>query len=119
MNTTQLLIKRGNTAQVSSYVGPIGELVLNTETYTVYVGDGITPGGQLVGGEAILASIANITTTVSTLVGNISSLTHGVYGDANVAAYLPTNSTISGITSDIAAYETCIRLFLISFTFNV
>jgi hypothetical protein len=45
----QVLIKRGNTASVSTYVGPLGELVLNTDTNQVYVHDGATAGGILVG----------------------------------------------------------------------
>ena len=62
---TEILIKRGTTSQVAGYTGPLGELVMDTTANLVYVQDGRTAGGHLVGS------------------GN-------TYGNANVAAYLPT-----------------------------
>jgi hypothetical protein len=38
-------IARGNSAEVSAYTGPSGEIVVNTEEKRVHVQDGLTPGG--------------------------------------------------------------------------
>jgi hypothetical protein len=38
----------------------LGELVLNTDTFEVYVHDGVTPGGQLVTGEGSVSSYSNV-----------------------------------------------------------
>lgn len=73
----QILIKRGNTVEASSYVGPLGELVLDTDTNRVYVHDGVTAGGTLVGDD----------------IGFI-------YGNANIAAYLPTDPTITSLIAN-------------------
>lgn len=45
----QILIKRGNTTVTSDYIGPIGELVLDTDLKAIRVQDGITPGGTIIG----------------------------------------------------------------------
>jgi hypothetical protein len=46
--------RRGTTAQVANYVAASGEIIFNTDTKKVFVGDGTTPGGILIsgGGEA-------------------------------------------------------------------
>ena len=68
----QVLIKRGNTAGISSYVGPIGELVLNTDTMAVYVQNGVTPGGVLVtdGGSGTYSNV-NVNSYLQQFDGNI------------------------------------------------
>jgi hypothetical protein len=43
---------RGSTAQVAAYTGPLGEIVVNTDDYTLHVQDGSTPGGHQVGSLA-------------------------------------------------------------------
>jgi len=48
--TPPLQLRRGPTAKVSDYVAAQGELVFNTSTNQVYVGDGVTVGGILVTG---------------------------------------------------------------------
>jgi hypothetical protein len=39
---------RGSTSQVGAYTGPAGELVLNTDDWSLQAQDGITAGGWLV-----------------------------------------------------------------------
>jgi hypothetical protein len=39
---------RGNTAAVAAYTGPSGELVLNTDDWSLQVQDGVTAGGWVV-----------------------------------------------------------------------
>jgi hypothetical protein len=79
----QVLIKRGNTSSVSTYVGPLGELVLDTNTNLVYVHDGVTVGGTVVGG------------------GDGGGGSN--YSNANVAAYLPSDVTITSLIANAAA----------------
>jgi hypothetical protein len=44
----QILLKRGNSAVSSTYVGPLGEITLDTTFKTIRIHDGITPGGNLI-----------------------------------------------------------------------
>lgn len=48
-----LQIKRGVTAKVKAYTPRAGELVLDTTTSILYVGDGTTLGGTPVGGTPV------------------------------------------------------------------
>jgi len=45
----RLRILRATTEANTQYVGEPGQMVLDTQTYTLYLHDGETPGGQLVG----------------------------------------------------------------------
>jgi hypothetical protein len=83
----QVLIKRGNTSSVSTYVGPLGELVLDTDTNLVYVHDGVTVGGTVVGGGE----------------GDASN-----YSNLNVAAYLPGDATITSLVANAGAQSAAI-----------
>lgn len=49
-NDRRLRIKRGTTAQNNEYIGLSGELLMDTDTNTLRVHDGITPGGHVVAG---------------------------------------------------------------------
>jgi hypothetical protein len=95
INISQILMKRGNTTAANTYVGPLGELVVDTGLRTVRVQDGVTAGGM---------------TTLATNVqlqalGTYANATFGTssYGNANVALYLPTSSIIGNINSNITA----------------
>ena len=41
--------KRGNTTVSSAYIGAVGEITINTDTWNIYAHDGILPGGHLTG----------------------------------------------------------------------
>ena len=47
MSHTQVQWARGTTAQVAAYTGPSGELVLNTDDWSLQAQDGVTAGGWL------------------------------------------------------------------------
>ena len=82
VNISQILIKRGNTIAANNYVGPLGELLVDTGQKTLRLQDGATPGGM-----ATLVNsrqFANLSATVANI-----SVTAGLYGNANVASYLP------------------------------
>jgi hypothetical protein len=92
----QVLMRRGNTASASAYTGPVGELIVDTGLDTLRLQDGVTVGGH------ILATNNQIS-TLSNTVANLTVLASGNYGNANVAAYLPTNSTIIALTANAAS----------------
>ena len=48
MSHTQVQWARGTTAQVASYTGPQGELVLNTDDWSLQVQDGVAAGGWVI-----------------------------------------------------------------------
>ena len=48
MSHTQVQWARGTTAQVGSYTGPTGELVLNTDDWSLQAQDGVTAGGWVI-----------------------------------------------------------------------
>ena len=56
-------IRRGTSSQNTSFTGAVGEVVYTTDTKDLYVHDGTTQGGKLVGGGA--ASIADGSLTVA------------------------------------------------------
>ncbi|HWB50165.1 MAG TPA: hypothetical protein VG651_13725 [Stellaceae bacterium] len=48
MSHTQVQWARGGTSQVAAYTGPGGELVLNTDDWSLQAQDGITAGGWVI-----------------------------------------------------------------------
>ena len=48
MSHTQVQWARGSTSQVASYTGPQGELVLNTDDWSLQSQDGLTAGGWVI-----------------------------------------------------------------------
>lgn len=48
MSHTQIQWARGSTAQVAAYTGPIAELVVNTDDWSLQAQDGATAGGYVV-----------------------------------------------------------------------
>ena len=88
-------MKRGNTAASSTYVGPLGELLVDTGLRTIRVQDGATPGGM-----ATLATNVQLQA-----LGTYANATFGTssYGNANVALYLSTSSIIGNINANVTA----------------
>ena len=48
MSHTQVQWTRGTTAQVAAYTGPQGELVLNTDDWSLQAQDGVAAGGWVI-----------------------------------------------------------------------
>lgn len=48
MSHTQVQWARGSTSQVGAYTGPTGELVLNTDDWSLQAQDGVSAGGWLI-----------------------------------------------------------------------
>jgi hypothetical protein len=49
MSHTQVQLARANSGEVTSYTGPAGEIVVNTDDFTLHVQDGVTAGGHQAG----------------------------------------------------------------------
>lgn len=73
----QILLKRGNTIQSSSYVGPLGEVTLDTGLDTLRIHDGTTAGGF-----SILATKADI----DQVNNDINNISLGVIDPAPIVA---------------------------------
>ena len=74
----QILLKRGNTAASSTYIGPLGELTLDTTTYNLRVHNGTTPGG-IVANVALVGYINHSNTTTRAYIdGQITAANAGV-----------------------------------------
>jgi hypothetical protein len=48
LSHTQVQWARGSTSSVAAYTGPIGELVLNTDDWSLEAQDGVTAGGWVI-----------------------------------------------------------------------
>ena len=89
INISQILMKRGNTAAASNYVGPLGELLVDTGLQTIRIQDGATPGGWVVSGggadlSTVNANIATLFSNAGTQQTQITNLTNSITG-ANIA----------------------------------
>jgi len=81
-------LKRGNTAQNSTYTGAQGEVTVNTTNYTLVVHDGVTAGGYVVPNY----SNTNVAAYLITSTGNISA------GNLNVIGNIVDTGALSIIT---------------------
>ena len=76
-NVGHILLKRGNTAQSTSYTGPLGELTYDTDLGTVRVHDNATAGGvNVLATQAQVTTLTNsLSSAVNTINNNISTIT--------------------------------------------
>ena len=100
LNINQIRVKRGNTLTISSYTGPSGELVLNTQTNQLVSQDGITAGGHLVTGD--FSGIEANLTILQTEVANIAGITGNV---TQLESYFA-NVNLEEITASISTIQT-------------
>lgn len=111
----RLLPAGGNTATLNSYVGLARELAINTDNWSVYVFDGVHPGGQIVGGMAALNQGADV--LISSPVdrnlliynGAASKWENGTISSADIsdwATQLNNYVTNDSLTSTLAGYLT-------------
>jgi hypothetical protein len=108
LNISQILLKRGNTAAASNYVGPIGEVIIDTGLETIRVQDGATPGGWPLASGASTAQtnavIANAILQLDGVHSNVANIT------ANLDSVISTIGNIQqpnlyAITSNISTLQ--------------
>lgn len=101
----RLQLRRGNTAAVSSYLGAVGELIVNTDNNTLYIHDGVT-----VGGHATTVNVALINNQISLVNANITQANVGMQGyvdfsiRANIANIAP-GYTNTNVKSYLGAFD--------------
>jgi uncharacterized coiled-coil protein SlyX len=103
LKARQILLKSGNGAQVSTYVGPVGEIILDTSLSTLRIHDGQTVGGVVVPTEEMVNDFAN---NYSKLYGNLyvtQAVTPyvGLFNNINVSI-ADLNSGLSNVIGNIA-----------------
>jgi hypothetical protein len=86
VNVTKVLFKRGNTVQNAAYTGINGEITVDTQAKTLRIHDGVTAGGNVIVAGGVVGS----------------------YSNTNAAAYIPTDSTITAIQSNVTAANAAI-----------
>ena len=124
INISQILMKRGNTAAASNYVGPLGELLVDTGLQTIRIQDGVTPGGWIVtagegGGTdltAVNASITSLTADAGTQQTQINSINANVIAanSAIVTANINVVSFVNTLTSALRANITAANAAIIT-----
>jgi hypothetical protein len=95
MPTTQLQLRRGNTAQTAIFTGAVGEVTVDTDKDTLIVHDGVTQGGiQLARQDYANAAFHQANNANSTAsdayqhAGSASSYANSAYGQANTGIIL-------------------------------
>jgi len=87
----QVLLRRGNTIQSSSYTGPIGEVILDTDLHTLRIQDGVTTGGVMT--LATQAQIDTLTNNIITITGVdsniVSEITNILNGNVTFGNLIP------------------------------
>ena len=113
----QVLLKRGNSAVSSTYVGPLGEVTVDTDFATIRVHDGVTPGGHLSTSSASGATPPpnprESSIWYDTVGGRLYVYYDGAWVDASPSGdlFLAANVAnlsvlVTGLTSDVANVET-------------
>lgn len=105
----KVLVKHGNTAEVSSYVGISGELILNENTSMLHIADGSEAGGHpvLASGEALPVFTIGTASIIAPLNGATGVLKQPIIqgsafvGDGTHAASYWQISANSGFTTTV------------------
>jgi len=111
LDARQILLKRGNAIVSQGYVGPIGEITLDTTLNTLRIHDGVTPGGTIIPTAANVA--AEVTDAVNviggtTISGQIATALLPVYANialvnANVSSLIGNGPTTLNTLAELAA----------------
>jgi len=88
-----LQFRRGNTSQTLANTMASGELFVNTDQGTIFVGDGLTPGGNPLATQNQLT--ANVATLNASLAANVAGLVTQSQLSANVATL---NNSIASVS---------------------
>jgi hypothetical protein len=113
LSTSQILqLRRGTTAQHSTFTGAVGELTIDTDKKTVIVHDGATAGGKEIVSTSGNQTIAGTKTFSNTISGSISGSSASCSGNSATA----TSATYASYASSIpAANATTFGGFKVSF----
>jgi hypothetical protein len=104
--STQVQIRRGNTAQTSTFTGSIAEITVDTDKKVVVVHDGTTAGGNpLIRANASITTGQILTSNGSHLLALSNTGTAGVYGNASFIPVVTTDAygRVSSVTNTAIA----------------
>ena len=104
--STQVQIRRGNTAQTATFTGSIAEITVDTDKKVVVVHDGTTAGGNpLIRANTSITTGQILTSNGSHLLALSNTGTAGVYGNASFIPVVTTDAygRISSVTNTAIA----------------
>jgi hypothetical protein len=104
--STQVQIRRGNTAQTASFTGSIAELTVDTDKKVVVVHDGTTAGGNpLIKANASITTGQILTSNGSHLLALSNTGTAGTYGNSSFIPVVTTDAygRVSSVTNTAIA----------------
>jgi hypothetical protein len=88
----QIQLRRGTTAQNTSFTGAIGELTIDTQLNVVRVQDGSTAGGWPLVGTSATQTLTNKTLSAPVIAGGLTSDNSGVVRIQSTTASTTTTS---------------------------
>ena len=104
--STQVAIRRGNTAQTAAFTGVVAELTVDTDKKVVVVHDGTTAGGNpLIKANASITTGQILTSNGSHLLALSNTGTAGTYGNASFIPVVTTDAygRVSSVTNTAIA----------------
>ena len=104
--STQVQIRRGNTAQTATFTGSIAEITVDTDKKVVVVHDGTTAGGNpLIRANTSITTGQILTSNGSHLLALSNTGTAGVYGNASFIPVVTTDAygRVSSVTNTAIA----------------
>jgi len=90
--STSLQLRRGNATAVTTAVGAVGELLVDTTNWTLHLQDGVTAGGHLIGGGNAVAGINK----------QVQYNNSGVFGASSQFTYDSGTNTLTAGTIQLA-----------------
>jgi hypothetical protein len=81
--STQLQLRRGNTAQTAVFTGAVGEVTVITDQNTITVHDGITAGGHIIATGPLLQAAWNQANASYNQANTTNTYAGSAYGQAN------------------------------------
>jgi hypothetical protein len=97
----QVLLRRGNTSSTSTYTGPIGEVIIDTDLHTLRVQDGITPGGvSILATQSQIDTLSNSISAITGIDGNIiTEITNILSGNVSFGNIIPSANVVYDLGS--------------------
>ena len=117
--STQVQIRKGNTAQTASFTGAIAELTVDTDKKVVVVHDGTTAGGNpLIKANASITTGQILTSNGSHLLALSNTGTAGTYGNASFIPVVTTDAygRVSSVTNTAIAISSGVVTGVMTFT---
>jgi hypothetical protein len=116
--STQVQIRRGNTAQTAAFTGAIAELTVDTDKRVVVVHDGTTAGGNpLIKANASITTGQILTSNGSHLLALSNTGAAGTYGNASFIPVVTTDAygRVSSVTNTAIAISSGVVTGVMSF----